>query len=105
MKEQVEYIEKILRLKKEKKDHDIHFLVDTDIVSDDEYSWYSGEISQVEIGVWLETDWGIKTSLADIEECFWENDEIYAEAHPSYVPELDELMAKAKPAILVRVWC
>lgn len=99
----IKFVEKIIALRKDNKDHEIHYLVDTDLLLDNSFQWMSGVVTSVSLGLWLETEWGIKTDVESIEEYFWENDEKYSEAEKGLVPELVELIASAKPAILVRV--
>jgi hypothetical protein len=102
MVEQIEFVEEIVKLKKKHPDHEIHFMMDNNM-RDDDYSWMTGEITSVKTGVWLDTDWGIKTSISEIEEYFNETDTKYAEFDDSIKPELEKLKADAKPSILVMV--
>jgi len=96
-------LEKMIELKNENPNHEVHFLVDNDLF-DIDYSWTHGIIKDVQIGVWLKLESGtILTTIDQIEEWFDENDTKYSEYYDDIKPELEEMKSNAKPAILVTI--
>ena len=100
--QQLGFIKDIIKLKEENPTHELHFMSCTEFW-DDNYGWVAGEITSVRVGVWLVVDDRLFVDEDDIEEYFWENDEIYDEYFEGPYPELDELLGSAKPSIIVKI--
>ena len=102
MVEQIEFVEEIVKLKKENPDHEIHFLSDT-TGWDDENNFYGGQIAYVKLGIWLQVDERVYIDYDDIADNFWSNREFPEVDEAKANAELEEIANKAKPSILIWV--